>query len=201
MGWVDAIADLYRLNELRLQASADAQAGTQPAQPQQLALERAAPAQVALEQAVQAMAARRKAELADPTLAEPAAKVLRSMAVHWDGLTVFVTRPWVPMDNNTAERDVRTPAVGRKDFYGSGAEWAGQLAATMYSVLMTMKLWQLNVRTWLQAYLQACAEHGGEAPADLAAFLPWHMDAARLADMRAVRPHPGAAPAGDLDSS
>jgi hypothetical protein len=27
------------------------------------------------------------------------------------------------------------------------------------------------------------------------------MDAARLADMRAARPHPGAAPAGDLDSS
>ena len=97
MGWVDAIADLYRLNELRLQASANAQAGTPPAQPRQLALEPTAPEQVALEQAVQAMAARRATELADPTLAEPAAKVLRSMAAHWDGLTVFVTRPWVPM--------------------------------------------------------------------------------------------------------
>ena len=202
MGWVDAIADLYRLNELRLPVPANAEAGTPPAQPQQLALEPAAPQQVALAQAVQAMAARRATELADPTLAEPAAKVLRSMAAHWDGLTVFVTRPWVPMDNNTAERDVRTPAVGRKDFYGSGAEWSGQLAATMYSVLMTMKLWQLNVRTWLHAYLQACAENGGEAPADLDAFLPWHMDADRLAAMRATKPpHTGTAPAGDLDSS
>jgi transposase len=201
MGWVDAIADLYRLNELRLPVPANAQAGTPPAQPQQLALEPAAPAQVALEQAVQAMAARRATELADPTLAEPATKVLHSMGEHWNGLTVFVTRPWVPMDNNAGERAQRTPVVGRKGFYGSGAEWSGQLAATMYSVLMTMKLWQLNVRTWLHAYLQACAEHGGEAPADLAAFLPWHMDAARLADMRAARPHPGAAPAGDLDSS
>lgn len=201
MGWVDAIADLYRLNELRLQVPANAQAGTPPAQPQQLALEPAAPAQVALEQAVQAMAARREAELADPTLAEPATKVLHSMAAHWSGLTVFVTRPWVPMDNNAGERVVRTPVVGRKGFYGSGAEWSGQLAATMYSVLMTMKLWQLNVRTWLHAYLQACAEHGGEAPADPAAFLPWHMDAARLAAMRALGSRPDTAPAGDLDSS
>jgi len=65
-----------------------------------------------------------------------------------------------------------------------------------------MKLWQINVRTWLHAYLQACAEHGGEAPADLAAFLPWHMDAARLAAMRALDPRPDAAPpSGDLDSS
>jgi transposase len=202
MGWVDAIADLYRLNELRLQASADAQAGTQPAQPQQLALERAAPAQVALEQAVQAMAARRATELADPTLAEPATKVLRSMDAHWSGLTVFVTRPWVPMDNNAGERVIRPPVVGRKGFYGSGAEWSGQLAATMYSVLMTMKLWQLNVRIWLHAYLQACADNGGKTPADLDAFLPWHMDAVRLADMRVAKPpHPGPAPAGDLDSS
>jgi transposase len=206
MGWVQAIADLYRLNGLRLKVPANTQANTQanpqastpPAQPQQLALEPGAPAQ---EQAVQAMAARRATELADPTLAEPAAKVLRSMSEHWNGLTVFVTRPWVPMDNNAGERAQRTPVVGRKGFYGSGAEWSGQLAATMYSVLMTMKLWQLNVRTWLHAYLQACAEHGGEAPADLAAFLPWHMDAARLAAMRAAAAHPGAAPAGDLDSS
>jgi transposase len=106
------------------------------------------------------------------------------------------------MDNNAGERAERTPVVGRKGFYGSGAEWSGQLAATMYSVLMTMKLWQINVRTWLHAYLQACAEHGGKAPADLAAFLPWQMDADRLAAMRAARPpQPGAAPAGDLDSS
>jgi transposase len=45
------------------------------------------------------------------------------------------------MDNNTAERDARLAVVGRKNFYGSGSEWSGQLAATMYSLLMTVKLW------------------------------------------------------------
>ncbi len=102
------------------------------------------------------------------------------MTVHWPGLTVFVDHPGVP--------------VGRKNFYGSGSEWSGQLAATMYSVLKTVKLWRLNARTWLSAYLQACADNGNRAPPDINAFLPWAMDADRLAAMRAcargVHPKP-----------
>ncbi len=171
MGWVQSIAELYHLNGLRLRAG-DGSA------------ERAAH-HAHLQQAVQRMADARDGELADPLLGEPAAKVLQSMAMHWAGLTVFVDHPGVPMDNNVAERDARLAVVGRKNFYGSGAEWSGQLAATMYSVLMTVKLWKLNARTWLSAYLQACAANGNRAPPDIDAFLPWAMDAARLAAMRA----------------
>jgi transposase len=147
--------------------------------------------QAALRQAVQRMASQRDAALADPQLAQPAAKVLQSMAEHWPGLTVFVKRPWVPMDNNTAERDARLAVVGRKNFYGSGSLWSGQLAATMYSLLMTAKLWGLNARTWLGAYLQACGDNGHRAPPDIDAFLPWAMDATRLAVMRACAPSAG----------
>ena len=75
--------------------------------------------------------------------------------------------------------------MGRKNFYGSGSQWSGQLAATMYSLLMTIKLWGINARTWLSAYLQACADNGNRAPSELSAFLPWAMDDARLAAMRA----------------
>jgi transposase len=88
------------------------------------------------------------------------------------------------MDNNVAERDARLAVVGRKNFYGSGSEWSGQLAATMYSLLMTVKLWKLNPRTWLSAWLQACADNGNQAPQDINAFLPWAMDDARLSAMR-----------------
>lgn len=171
MGWVDAIGELYHRNGQRLQAAAGS-------------VERAAQ-QAALEQAVEQLASRRDAALADPQLAPPAAAVLQSMARHWPGLTLFVAHPWVPMDNSAAERDARLPVVGRKNFYGSGAKWAGQLAALMYSLFMTFSLWQINPRTWLRAYLQACADQGNRAPADLTPFLPWAMDAARLAAMRA----------------
>jgi len=79
MGWVDAIAELYHLNGLRLQARNGSAA-------------RAAH-HADLQQAVQRMADARNGALADPLLAEPAAKVLRSMTVHWTGLTVFVDHP------------------------------------------------------------------------------------------------------------
>jgi transposase len=51
-----------------------------------------------------------------------------------------------------------------------------------------MKLWDLNLRTWLTAYLQACADNGNEAPADIDSFLPWQMNAKRLVQMRACSP-------------
>ena len=171
LAWVDAIGELYRLNELRLTA--------------EVASSQRSTCQAALEQAVQQMACRLEAALSDSALARPAVKVLQSMKTHWPGLTVFVKHPWVPMDNNVAERAVRGPVVGRKNFYGSGSQWSGHLAATMYSLLMTIKLWGINARTWLSAYLQACADNGNRAPSELSAFLPWAMDDARLAAMRA----------------
>jgi transposase len=48
-------------------------------------------------------------------------------------------------------------------------------------------LWGLNARTWLSQYLHACADNGNRAPEDLTPFLPWAMDVARLAALRAVR--------------
>ena len=108
------------------------------------------------------------------------------MKNHWAGLTVFVEQPWLALDNNAAERAIRPAVVGRKNFYGSGSQWSGQLAAMMYSVLMTAKLWGLNARSWLSQYLHACADNGNRAPEDLTPFLPWVMDAARLAALRTV---------------
>ena len=90
-------------------------------------------------------------------------------------MTVFVEHPEVPMDNNTAERAQRGPVVGRKNYYGSGAVWAGRLAAMLFSLVQTLCLWRLNPRVWLTAYLTACAAAGGEVPGDMERFLPWNL--------------------------
>lgn len=79
------------------------------------------------------------------------------------------------MDNNTAERVRRGPVVLRKNSYGSGAVWAGELAAMLFSVFQTLCLWNINPRVWLAAYLQECARAGGQAPEELSGFLPWQM--------------------------
>ena len=42
--------------------------------------------------------------------------ILESLHNHWGGLTVFLTRPEVALDNNSAERPLRTPVVGRKNY-------------------------------------------------------------------------------------
>jgi transposase len=118
------------------------------------------------------------------TAIEAAVNVLQSMENHWAGLTVFVDNPDVPMDNNKAERSARIAVVGRKNFYGSGSQWSGELAATMYGLLMTVQLWGINPRTWLSAYLNACAENGNQPPADLTPFLPWTMNESQMAAMK-----------------
>src|SRR5262249_13429673 len=132
-------------------------------------------ADAALRGAVLGLAVQGEAELADPQVHPARRKVLESLGDHWTGLTVFVEHPEVPMDNNTAERVQRGPVVGRKNYYGSGAIWAGRLAAMMFSLLQTLQLWDINPRRWLTAYLAACATAGGKVPRDLESYLAWNL--------------------------
>jgi transposase len=155
--WLRRIRDLYRWNRQRL---------THPENPA---------VQAGLRQAVAAMQQQLDTELADPALRMPARKALTSLQEHWSGLTQFVDDPRIPMDNNLSERRLRGPALGRKNYYGSGALWSGRLAATLFSILATLKQWQINPRLWLNWYLQSCAEAGGQIPNDLESFLPWNL--------------------------
>ena len=128
-----------------------------------------------LRSTVAAMHAQAEAELADPKLATPCRKVLVSLQEHWTGLTRFLDDPRIPLDNNASERRVRGPALGRKNYYGSGSLWSGRLAATLFSLFATLTLAGINVRTWLTWYLESCAENGGQVPSDITLFLPWMM--------------------------
>ena len=65
----------------------------------------------------------------------------------WPGLTRFVDNADLPMDNNQAERALRGPVVGRKNYYGSGAQWSGALCATLFSLFHILERWQINPRT------------------------------------------------------
>ena len=179
--WVDAIGELYRLNQARLEVWDETLPFTQ--QPSAF-VERHRELETQLSQ----MQARCEAHLQEPELHPAKHKVLSSLHNHWDGLTVFVGRPEVAMDNNTAERILRTPVVGRKNYYGSGSVWSAHLAAMMFSVIQTVLLWGLNPHHWLHAFLQACADNGGQSPTDLSAFLPWQMTPERREEL--ARPVP-----------
>ena len=179
--WVEDIGDLYRRNAARLEVWDD----TWPLDQQPAAfVERHGELKSHLSQ----MQTRWEGHLGEKDLHLAKAKVLTSLRNHWEGLTVFVERPEVAMDNNAAERALRNPVVGRKNSYGSGRVWSAHLAAMMWSVLQTVLLWGLNPHHWLSTFLQACADHGGKSPTDLSPFLPWAMTPERRADL--ARPVP-----------
>lgn len=168
LAWVTRIAVLYQLNAARLEQAPDSPAWTA--------------AEQHLRAHVATLVEQRDAELAAPRLPLAKAKVLTSLQTHWDGLTVFLDHPEVPLDNNTAERAQRGPVVGRKNYYGSGAAWSGRMAAMLFSLFQTLCLWHVNPHQWLTAYLQACAESGGRAPTDATDYLPWNLSEAQRRD-------------------
>lgn len=47
------------------------------------------------------------------------AKAIGYMSRRWSKATLFLEHPDVPLDNNGAERAMRGPVVGRKNYYGS----------------------------------------------------------------------------------
>ena len=170
LGWLRQICELYRLNRERLRHLSDT--------PEFAAVD------VKLRQHVATLAQERDRELSDDKLREPCRKVLVSLNEHWSGLTLFVDDRRIPLDNNYGERLIRNPAVGRKNYYGSGAEWSGRLAVMMFSIFATLAVWKINPRKWLSWYFEACAAHGGKPPDNPASFLPWSLSETRLADLQ-----------------
>jgi transposase len=174
--WVGRIAELYRRNDERLAAKEKSRDRKKKDQQ--------------LREAVEAMHQQMEEGLADEKLHPAARKVLASMKEHWQGLTLFVDEPAVPMDNNNSERTLRIAALARKNYYGSGAEWSGKLATWMFSILATLKKWRINPREWLRAYLQACAEAGGQAPKDVEGWMPWNLTAQQKQEMAQEKDEP-----------
>ena len=169
-GWIERIAEIYRLNEARLEHYDPG-------------LERRTPAfdaaQGELEAAVARLFADAEAELAGLSKRARRAKPLRSLLNHREGLCVFVDNPQVPMDNNVAERTLRGPVIGRRLSFGSNSEDGARFTAIMYSVVGTLSMNGIDVLRWLEAWLKACAKNGGKPPDDLSPWLPWSMSEER----------------------
>lgn len=65
---------------------------------------------------------------------------IRYMLERWNGLTLFLEDPRVPLDNNAAERRIRRTVIGRKNHYGSRSRRGTEVAACCYSVIETALL-------------------------------------------------------------
>jgi transposase len=126
-----------------------------------------------LREQMDAMARLRDEQLADDTLAPAARKALESMKNHWEGLSIFVDKPHIPMDNNRSERGLRPPVIGRKNYYGSGAVWSGILSAMLFTLFQTLEMNGIDAHAFLLSYFGACARNKGHPPESLDEFVPW----------------------------
>lgn len=157
--WVAKVDMLYHLNNQRLAASTDAMYRVYEEQ---------------LKKALADFERQAKRNAAREGMDAEARKVFSRIAVHWDGLTVFVRMPAISMDNNLSEQALRNPVVGRKCYYGSGSHWSAQLAADLFSLFETMRMNGINSRLWLTEYLHAVSRSNCKAPSNAADFLPWN---------------------------
>ena len=83
------------------------------------------------------------------------------MLGHWNGLTMFLNDPRIPLDTNQIERGFRGPAVGRKNHYGSKSLRGTEVAAIFYSLIESAKLCGLNPKDYLLAATKAAIENPG----------------------------------------
>jgi transposase len=136
-------------------------------------------AQIAVEQQVERLKWRWQTELKRKNLHAEQTKVLRSLKRHWDGLTLFVADPRIPLHNNRAERLIRQPVLLRNSSFGSGSNWSGGLAAKLFGIFQTWLINGLDPQALLLDYFDECAKTPGRAPPDVGQFLPWNMSEER----------------------
>lgn len=159
--WVSRIAHIYHLQAHRLSVLEDSAVAS-------------GQAQASLEKALGLFLQQIEQELLSPDLHPRQHQILKNARKNWEGLTVFVTHPEVPMDNNTAERLLRPVALGRKNYYGSHATWSGQFTAVCMSILQTAVKHGLNAEVYVRYIFDVYAQHQGP-PSDLDSLLPWNL--------------------------
>ena len=175
--WVARIADLYMAHRGIAAAEPGGAEHTQ--------------ASGAFERALNAIDTVRREQAGIHSLHPAAKKVLATLDREWDGLARHRDFPDIDLDNNAAERALRTPVVGRKNYYGSHAQWSAYLAARVWSIAATAERNHREPLAYLTEYLHACATAGGRAPEGqaLQRFLPWLPDPQNTPRHRDDHPH------------
>lgn len=78
---------------------------------------------------------------------------------NWDALTLFLTDPHLPVDNNASERALRIAALGRKNFLFVGTDHAGENLAGLYSLIATCEVNGVNPVAYLADVLLRVQTH------------------------------------------
>jgi transposase len=91
---------------------------------------------------------------------------------HWPALMHYCSDGHVEIDNNAAERSLRTVALGRKSYLFAGSDVGGERAAAMYSLIGSCKLNKIDPESYLRYVFERIADHPINRIDEL---LPWNV--------------------------
>jgi transposase len=103
-------------------------------------------------------------------------KAINYMLKRWPAFTLFLDDGRVCLSNNAAERALRGIALGRRSWLFCGSDRGGQRAATMYSLIVSAKMNDIDPYAWLTDVLARIATHPAHRINEL---LPWNWKALR----------------------
>ena len=99
------------------------------------------------------------------------AKAMDYLLKRWPAFTRFLDDGRICLSNNAAERALRGIALGRRSWLFAGSDRGGQRAATMYSLIVTAKMNEVDPQAWLADVLARIAGHPAHRIDEL---LPWN---------------------------
>jgi transposase len=97
---------------------------------------------------------------------------IRYALSRWRALTRYVDDGSIEIDNNAAERALRTVCLGRKNFLFAGSDDGGERAAAIYTLTGSAKLNGLDPELYLRQVLERIADHPVNRISEL---LPWNL--------------------------
>ena len=104
------------------------------------------------------------------------AKAINYGLSRWQAFTRFLDDGRVCLTNNAAERALRGIAVGRKNWSFAGSDAGGHRAASMFTLIETCKLNNVDPQAWLADLLARLPDHPAKRIDEL---LPWNWAAKR----------------------
>lgn len=111
-------------------------------------------------------------------------KAINYLQKRWPSFTRFLEDGRVCLSNNAAERALRGIALGRKAWLFCGSDRGGQRAATMYSLIATAKLNDVDPQAWLADVLARINDLPSNRIDEL---LPWNWRGSRSPGSVAVQ--------------